>query len=248
VFPLLTEEERFLYPCKKCKKLVHPSNLIQTNTCLYCFEKKVRQSTFGLKKFKAFSSIYFYLPFFSSIGSLLIFFFVPYTIQALVLDFFAVFIIVISLITAFPYVNPSMLQMAEDRSSNYQKYINEYNPQSAEFCAKHPDIPAIARCSICFKPYCAHDLCFTNLKIPTDCRYCVERYLNSNLSATIYYIFALAPIIILTILNGVFYGFQIDVIIFFFAPFIIFFLPLGVYLTKRTMLSKSAPESYVMKN
>lgn len=235
------QDEGILQPCKKCNQLVHPSNLVQGEICLYCFEKKVHRGTIGLGFLKSFSPIYKYVPVVSAIIGLIIFFFVPRDSQALPLFISLLIVTIISFIASLPYLIPTMIQMMEDSLVNYKNYISQYDPHSIEPCMNHPGITAISRCPICFKPLCSEDFTFTNLGNPNQCRSCIEKYMNFEISATVYYLFATSPLSILGVVNDMLVGFKGSSVIFLFMPFSIFFLPLGIYLTKRTLLSKSAP-------
>ncbi len=222
---------------------MHPSNLIFGETCLYCYEKKVHQSTFGLNSFESFSRIYHYLPIVSILISLTVFLVVPLTSQPLTIFIILIIMMGLSLISSSPYILPTVFAQIKDSQENYKIALNLYNPHTAEFCANHPQLIAIARCSICFKPLCSPDFTYGKMGNPLQCRPCIEKYMNFKLSPTIFYLLTVSPLIVVGLVSEALTGTKGLSFIFLFMPFIIFFYPLGIFFVKRTSLSTTPPSS-----
>jgi len=222
---------------------VHPSNLVLGETCLYCFEKKVHQGTLGLDTFESFSKIYHYLPVVSILISLTVFLVVPVSSQPLIISIILLIMMGLSLISSFPHISPTMFAQFKESQETYKNSLQTYNPHTAEFCVNHPQLIAIARCPLCFKPLCTLDFTYGKMGKPLQCQACIKKYMNFRLFPTIYYLLTVIPLGIVGFVSETLAGSTGLSLIFLFIPFIIFFWPLGLFMAKRVSLSQTSPPS-----
>lgn len=209
---------------------MHVSNLVFSNTCLYCYEKDVYQGDSDWGSFEGLSKIYHYMPIISLLISLFVFSLVPLAFQPLFIQIILIIMMFITFMASIPYILPSFIKRSEDKQKNYEISISKYNPGIAEFCANHPKKIAIARCPTCFKPYCFKDFTFSRRKEPLECRYCIEKYFNFRLSPLTYYFLTATPLIIVGIVSQALTEGWNNSGMLILLIFLIFLIPLSVFL------------------
>ena len=170
--------------CVKCKKQLHPSNLIRDSICFNCYEEELEQMEKAFKGFDKFGpaiNISFIISIFISIIYLIfnlsdMYGLIIYFTIALIFFFLYLFG------TLFPLNCPIVYFHIEGVLNEYAIAYDKYTSGIVVNCVYHPEREAISRCQICFKPLCKDDFCFVG-KIPFICLECAPRYVDgiSNL-------------------------------------------------------------------
>lgn len=219
--------------CYKCKKEIHPSNLINGMYCLECYQGTLQLGKKFFSMISFFASIYKYSIVLAGMIGLIFLILNPVSIIALVgLLLITGFFMVMSLFGMLPYVVPSFSKiMIDELELKLKDQLGKYSPGSVANCVYHPDRLGVGRCTGCFQSFCAEDMLYL-FKKPGFCRNCHAKYLPEvNAWASLNGIFSVSLLSAVGIINEVINlgGFTLSVI---FIMLIVITVAVGVVFSK----------------
>ncbi|HUY01617.1 MAG TPA: hypothetical protein VMV49_18785 [Candidatus Deferrimicrobium sp.] len=187
--------------CEQCQRIVHPSNLVNARTCLYCTSPYFFMPGVGISN--RIARIYKFTPIISLTLSLIVLFAIPAYNQTITFEITAVVISLLCLCSVTPYIMPILnIQIIKEVEHNLETRLNDYIPEKPSFCTTHPDIEAIGRCGLCFKPFCQEDFYYIR-GIPSHCKDCGKTYMKVNFLPLTYMFISIGLISIIGIINEI---------------------------------------------
>ncbi len=208
--------------CIRCRKEVHPSNLIGGTMCFYCGEKTLHNSKMMAKVFEFFSPIYKFTPIITGVISLLYLIVNPDPgLGIMGLLIISAVIFVVCLFGMLGALSSSWTSATiEDRELNLKSHLKNYNLTAVSHCKYHIENVAVGRCTICFEAFCSEDFIYLD-NTPELCRSCSTKAFMAevNLSATLPALISTGLLcgvgIYYNVINSGYYGFSIGFLTFF---------------------------------